>query len=160
MSVAFRRDGDEEHLEPKFEIPIPPGPNRVTARGLALIRARVAELEQAIAGAAGNEAALTTLRRDLRYWQTREITAELMPVPAGEVVEFGATVHLRLNGKPRAITLVGDDEADPAADLIAFSAPLARVLHDAEPGDVLPFGGRDDAIEVMSITVRAHGDAA
>ena len=37
MSVAFRRDGDEEHLEPKFEIPIPPGPNLVTARGLALI---------------------------------------------------------------------------------------------------------------------------
>jgi hypothetical protein len=24
MSVAFRRDGDEEHLEPKFELPIPP----------------------------------------------------------------------------------------------------------------------------------------
>ena len=37
MSVAFRRESDEEHLEPKFEIPIPPGPNLVTARGLALI---------------------------------------------------------------------------------------------------------------------------
>ena len=44
MSVAFRREGDEEHLEPKFEIPIPPGPNLVTSRGLALIGARVAEL--------------------------------------------------------------------------------------------------------------------
>ena len=43
MSVAFRRDSDEEHLEPKFEIPIPPGPNLVTARGLALVRQRVAE---------------------------------------------------------------------------------------------------------------------
>ena len=38
MSVAFRREGDDEHLEPKFELPIPPGPNRVTARGLALER--------------------------------------------------------------------------------------------------------------------------
>ena len=37
MSVAFRRESDEEHLEPKFELPIPPGPNLVTARGLALI---------------------------------------------------------------------------------------------------------------------------
>ena len=40
MSVAFRRDSDEEHLEPKFELPIPSGPNLVTARGLALIGAR------------------------------------------------------------------------------------------------------------------------
>ena len=27
MSVAFRRESDEEHLEPIFEIPLPPGPN-------------------------------------------------------------------------------------------------------------------------------------
>ena len=26
MSVAFRRDSDEEHREPKFEIPLPAGP--------------------------------------------------------------------------------------------------------------------------------------
>ena len=36
MSVAFRRESDEEHLEPKFEIPIPVGPNLVTARGARL----------------------------------------------------------------------------------------------------------------------------
>lgn len=23
MSVAFRREGDDEHMEPKFELPIP-----------------------------------------------------------------------------------------------------------------------------------------
>ena len=49
MSVAFRRESDEEHLEPKFELPFPPGPNLVTPRGLALIEARNAELEAAIA---------------------------------------------------------------------------------------------------------------
>ena len=27
MSVAFRRDSDEEHKEPRFELPIPVGPN-------------------------------------------------------------------------------------------------------------------------------------
>ncbi|MBC2668420.1 GreA/GreB family elongation factor [Novosphingobium piscinae] len=160
MSVAFRRDGDEEHLEPRFEIPIPPGPNRVTARGLAQIRARVAGLERAIGAAAGDEAALTALRRDLRYWQTREITAELVPAPAGDVVAFGTTVRFRLNGQDRTITLVGDDEADPAAGLVAFSAPLARALGDAEVGDVLPFGGRDEAIEVIAITVPDEDGAA
>ena len=45
MSVAFRRESDDEHLEPKFEIPIPPGPNLVTARGLAMIGQRVSDLE-------------------------------------------------------------------------------------------------------------------
>jgi hypothetical protein len=50
MSVAFRREGDEEHKEPRFELPIPPGPNWVTARGLALIAAKVAELEAAPRG--------------------------------------------------------------------------------------------------------------
>lgn len=55
MSVAFRRDGDEEHLEPKFEIPIPPGPNLVTARGLALIEAQVAALTAVLAKLADRE---------------------------------------------------------------------------------------------------------
>ncbi len=153
MSVAFRRDGDEEHLEPKFEIPIPPGPNRVTARGLALIAERIAGIEEQLAEAT-DEAEIAALKRDLRYWQTRQITAELMPVPGGEAVEFGAIVTFRLNGKQRVLTLVGDDEADPAAGLIAWTAPLARALMGAELGDLLDFGGREEAIEVLGITVR------
>ncbi len=151
MSVAFRRDGDEEHLEPKFEIPIPPGPNRVTARGLALIAERIAGLEAQLAEAQG-ETAIAALKRDLRYWQTRQITAEVMPAPAGETVEFGASVTFRLNGKERVLTLVGDDEADPASGLIAWTAPLARALKGSEVGDLLDFGGKEEAIEVLAIT--------
>lgn len=151
MSVAFRRDGDEEHLEPKFELPIPPGPNLVTPRGLALIGERVTALEAQLAQG-GEEAQVKAIKRDLRYWQTRQITAELMPVPTGETVEFGAAVRFVLNGKERTLTIVGDDEADPAAGLISFSAPLARALLGAEVGELLPFGGKDDAIEVLSIT--------
>ena len=44
MSVAFRRDSDEEHLEPRFEIPIPAGPNLVTMAGMAATEAAVARL--------------------------------------------------------------------------------------------------------------------
>jgi len=73
MSVAFRRESDEEHKEPRFELPIPAGPNLVTARGLALIDRRVAELEAAIAAETEDEAR-ETLRRDLRYWHTRQTT--------------------------------------------------------------------------------------
>jgi transcription elongation GreA/GreB family factor len=150
MSVAFRREGDDEHLEPKFELPIPPGPNRVTARGLALIADKLAELDARIATLT-DETELKAARRTQRYWSTRQATAELMPVPDGSHVAFGCTVTLTLNGATRTITLVGDDEADPAQGLLSFTAPLARAIMDAEPGDVLDFAGKPDAIEVLSI---------
>ncbi|MCT2399356.1 GreA/GreB family elongation factor [Novosphingobium mangrovi (ex Huang et al. 2023)] len=150
MSVAFRREGDDEHLEPKFEIPIPPGPNLVTARGKALIDARVIEMEARVA-ADLDETALKAAKRDLRYWQTRQVTAEVQPVPDGSVVAFGTRVTFLLNGKERVLGLVGDDEADPAAGLVSFSAPLARALMGAEEGELLPFNGREDAIEVLAV---------
>ena len=84
---------------------------------------------------------------------TRPNTAELVPVPSGETVEIGATVTFRLNDEERSLTIVGDDEADPANGLIAFSAPLARALMHAEEGDLLSFNGRDDAIQIGSISV-------
>ncbi|MEJ2456973.1 MAG: GreA/GreB family elongation factor [Novosphingobium sp.] len=150
MSVAFRREGDDEHLEPRFELPIPPGPNLVTARGKALIDAKVAELEARVAGPL-DETALTVAKRDLRYWQTRQVTAEVQPESDGSMVAFGTRVTFLLNGKERVLGLVGDDEADPAAGLVAFSAPLARALMGAEEGELLAFNGREDAIEVLAV---------
>ncbi len=150
MSVAFRRESDEEHLEPRFEIPIPPGPNLVTDRGLTLIRAKVDALEAHIPTLT-DETALKAAQRDLRYWRTRQATAQLAPAPTGDAVEFGCTVTYRLNGQQKAITIVGDDEADPAAGLIAFSAPLARAMMEAEPGEFVAFAGRDDAVEIIGI---------
>ena len=155
MSVAFRREGDDEHLEPKFEIPIPPGPNLVTERGKALIDARVSEL-QALISAESDEEAGKRLKRDLRYWETRQVTAQIMPVPDGVAVAFGTRVTFTLNGKQRVLSIVGDDEADPANDLVAFSAPLARALMDAEAGEVLPFGRLEDAIEVLVVEPIGH----
>lgn len=152
MSVAFRRESDDEHLEPKFEIPIPPGPNLVTVRGKLLIDQQVERFAQ-LAQAQEDEPARAAAQRDLRYWQTRQITAEVMPRPEGGRITFGTTVHFTLNGKPRALSIVGVDEADGAADLLSFTAPLARALLDAEPGDLLPFGGKDDAIEVLAVTI-------
>ena len=152
MSVAFRRDSDEEHLEPKFEIPIPPGPNLVTARGLALVRQRVAEFEARLA-VLTDENEIKAAKRDLRYWQTREITAELVPVPSGETVAIGTQVCFLLGGKQRSLSIVGDDEADPARGFVSYSAPLSRALMGADPGDFLAFAGADDAIEVLSVAV-------
>lgn len=141
MSVAFRRESDDEHLEPKFDIPLPPGPNLVTARGLAMIRARVAELEAALDEAEGDEA-IKAIRRDLKYWHTRETSAEIAPVPDDEDVAFGSRVTYELGGKRGTVDLVGSDEAEPAAGSIPFTAPLAQALIGLTPGEGDDFGGR------------------
>ncbi len=146
MSVAFRRESDDEHKEPRFELPIPSGPNLVTARGLAMIEARVAELE----AASLKDDAETERLRDLRYWRTRLATAQLVTPPAPGEVAFGARVRFRLNGAEKSVALVGDDEAEPAAGCIAFSAPLARAMIGAEPGEHVDFNGKADAILILA----------
>jgi len=150
MSVAFRRESDEEHKEPRFELPIPPGPNLVTAAGLTLAETRVAELAATVA-AETDALALADAQRSLRYWRTRLATAELAPPPPAGEAAFGSRVTFRLNGVERTVDIVGDDEADPAAGRIAFSAPLARALIGAGPGDFADFGGKADAIELVAV---------
>jgi transcription elongation GreA/GreB family factor len=144
VSVAFRRESDEEHLEPKFELPIPPGPNLVTENGLRLIEQKVVELE-AVAEASDDQ------KRTLRYWRTRLATAQVPPAPPADEVGFGSRVTFSLNGKERAVRIVGEDEADPIAGLLGLQAPLAQALIGAGEGELLPFGGKDDAIEILAI---------
>ena len=150
MSVAFRRESDEEHLEPKFELPLPPGPNLVTARGLAMISAKVTDLDAALASAA-DEPAREVIKRDLRYWRARESTAQVAPEPGGDIVAFGTSVTFKLNGTTRTIAIVGSDEADPATDRITFTAPLARAMMGLSVGDVADCNGKADAIEIIAI---------
>ncbi|MGW8190458.1 GreA/GreB family elongation factor [Sphingomonas hankookensis] len=148
MSVAFRREDDDEHKEPRFELPLPPGPNLVTKRGLAAMAAQVARLEGELDAAEGDAERTTAIRRDLRYWRTRHSTAEIAPVPTEEVA-FGSRVTYTLNGQRKTIELVGSDEADPAAGRIPFTAPLALVMTGLMAGETADFGGRSDAIEVI-----------
>ena len=152
MSVAFRRDSDEEHLEPKFELPIPPGPNLVTPRGLALIEARTAELEAAVAAASAD--ALPELQRDLRYWRAQLATAQLAAPPSGEVVALGTDVTIEQDGKTRTLAIVGHDESDPAAGRIAFTAPLAKALIGNEVGDEIDPPGPGGTIRIVAIEVQ------
>jgi transcription elongation GreA/GreB family factor len=150
VSVAFRRESDEEHKEPRFEIPLPPGPNIVTARGLALIAARVEALEAEVSGEV-EELRLAEAKRELRYWRTRLATASLAPPPPADEAAFGSRVTFRLGGEERTLDIVGDDEADPAQGRIAFSAPLARALIGAGQGELVDFAGREEAIEIVAV---------
>ncbi len=149
MSVAFRRDSDEEHKEPRFELPIPAGPNLVTGNGPALIDRRIAELEAEQPQA--DELRREEIARSLRYWHTRRVTAVVAPPPPDDEVAFGSQVRIAMDDGERVIRIVGDDEADPAAGLIAFSAPLARALTGAAEGETVSLPGRPGAIAVIEL---------
>ncbi|GGO92020.1 GreA/GreB family elongation factor [Stakelama pacifica] len=150
MSVAFRRDSDEEHREPEFELPIPVGPNLVTERGLALIGEKMAALKAAVA-AESDEASTKKLRRELRYWSTQAATAQIAPPPAPGEAGLGSLVTVRREGREHQFRIVGHDEADPAAKLLAFTAPLARAVMGAMAGDLVDFGGKAESLEVVAV---------
>jgi transcription elongation GreA/GreB family factor len=155
MSVAFRRESDEEHLEPKFELPIPPGPNLVTLRGFALIEARLAKIEAQLTDDLTEEERKSVLR-DARYWRHQFTSAQVVPAPDGKTVAIGTMVTIdRGDGRQRRLVIVGHDEADPGADRIVFSAPLARALIGAEVGEEVEFPAPGTLIRVAEIAVRA-----
>jgi transcription elongation GreA/GreB family factor len=151
MSVAFRRESDEEHLEPRFELPIRPGPNLVTARGLALIEARVAELEAALEGEPAEEERKKLLR-DARYWRSRAASAQLVPPPSGDRVAVGTRVTFEREGVERTVDIVGHDESEPAAGRIGFTAPLVRAMLDAEEGDEVEAPG-GEPVRILRVAV-------
>jgi transcription elongation GreA/GreB family factor len=145
MSRAFVKDSDQD-TDPLPERSISEHPNLVTARGLALIEARVRELEaeRSLARAANDTAALARIARDLRYFQLRRESARLVPPPAQvQQVRFGVRARLRLrDGAEQAFQIVGEDEADPKAGLISYVSPLAQALMGKEVGDQLPFSAQ------------------
>ena len=155
MSVAFRRESDDEHLEPKFELPIPPGPNLVTTRGLDLIEAALAEWQAAVASAI-DEDSRKAASRDLRYWSTRLATARVVAPPSDGTIGIGTRVTLRRSGVHQVISIVGHDEAEPGKARLAFAAPFARILIGACAGDRLDFQGVPDAIEIVAVEPRGQ----
>ena len=74
--------------------------------------------------------------------------------PERQRIFFGATVVLvDEEDVRRTLTLVGEDETDAAAGLIAWSSPIGRAIRGAAVGEVrrvtLPAGER--ALEILSI---------
>ena len=70
-------------------------------------------------------------------------------------VWFGATVTIAdEDDNQRVLTLVGDDEQDATAGLIGWSAPLAKALRGAAPGDLrrVTLPGGEKEWEVVAIS--------
>ena len=143
MSRAFVKESDQD-TDALPERAISPHPNLVTARGQALLEARVRELEaeRSAARAANDAAALARSARDLRYFQARRDSAKVVrPATGTAQVRFGVRAVLQLpGGVTRAFQLVGEDEADPKIGLISYVSPLAKALMGKGVGEQLPFG--------------------
>jgi transcription elongation factor GreB len=79
----------------------------------------------------------------------------LAPSPADrDEVRFGARVRVRgEDSHAREVQIVGVDEADPAAGLVAFVAPLARALLGQRVGDVVTVRtpGGEEEVTVLAV---------
>jgi transcription elongation GreA/GreB family factor len=147
MSRAFIKEDDGyAGVVPLPDRPISPHRNLVTRRGLHLIEIQIAQYERdlARATAAANREAVGRASRELRYWTARRATAEVAePSPGADTVVFGTAVTLlRENDTQVTFRIVGEDEADPAAGRIAWTAPVARAVLGGESEETreLPTG--------------------
>ncbi len=145
MSRAFVKEdaaGDDVLVPPRAPLPVGVA-NLVTPRGLRLLRAERAALvseraalESSSAAEATRELAAVTSR--LEGLEARLLSAELVEPRSGAVdeVRLGRRVTLRSEGgRTLRFTLVGVDEADPAAGRIAFTAPTAAAVLGRSVGE-------------------------
>jgi transcription elongation factor GreB len=157
VSRAFVKEDAETEPLVLRRAPLPAGaPNYVTRRGLELLRTELAALLAELADAEGGGPATSALRARIQELEGRLASAEPVdPVPGElDVVRFGLGVTVRGgDGKERAYRIVGVDEADAGAGLIAFVAPLARALLGKRRGDaaVVTTPRGDEELEIVAI---------
>lgn len=148
MSRAFVNE--DNLVEELPERPISPHPNFVTAAGLAAIDAALAAAQRAYgkAQARADREALAKAARELRYWNSRRLSAEVVtPSSATNVVQFGhAVTFARNDGRKQTFRIVGEDEADPSKGLVSHVSPLARALLGKAIGDVVRAGSSEAKI--------------
>ena len=52
-----------------------------------------------------------------------------------DVIRIGMTVHVEVNGKEKTFTIVGSNEADPAAGKVSNESPIGSALLGTRVGD-------------------------
>ena len=163
MSRGFVKEDDLELAGTDLpERPISEHPNYVTPTGLTQLQEQFEALEQERQQLSPRKddpvvsQRLGMVERDLRYFEARledVILVEPSAEPA-ETVLFGATVEVEdEDGQLQTFTLVGEDEADIAANKVSWVSPLARALLGHKVGESViwkrPAG--DLTLEIISI---------
>jgi transcription elongation GreA/GreB family factor len=150
MSRAFVKESDGADGEELAELQVSPHRNLVTAAGLEQIEAMAGRLREELARARSvdDRAAVRRIQRDLRYWNERQRTAELVTaVSADGKARFGSTIVLQTaDGGRVEYRIVGEDEADPAGGRISWVSPIAKQLLGSSAGDVVALAGGEATI--------------
>lgn len=165
MSRAFVNEDAGNDRSDLPELPVPPGPNILTPRGLADLQTRITRRQADLAALKARPDRLDKLpeaaaERDLRWLEAR-LKAAVVIDPSGHdltEVAFGLAVTVAdPDGVETTYEITGEDEADATRHRIAPNSPLARALLGAQVGDVVtwrrPAGTLD--LEVLRI---AHAD--
>ena len=128
------------------------GPNLVTPEGLAQIEAHIARIEAAMK-TESNVLLRETLARDLRYWEIRKSSPEVVTADSNGggdgTVTFGSTVTITRKGRQQTFRIVGVDEADASKGLISFRSPLAQAILGARAGDIIEAAEPLGEIEIL-----------
>lgn len=155
MSRAFLKDDavqDAVLIPPRAPLPVGT-PNFVTAEGLARLQAEREALEAERSRVLSKKApeqdrtrSLNEITGRMRLLDDRIASARVVRPPdqPPDEIRFSARVRVRTvkgprQGLVRNFRLVGVDEADPSAGLVAFTAPIARALTGLHVGDSAPF---------------------
>ncbi|MEA1763305.1 GreA/GreB family elongation factor [Pseudomonas syringae pv. tomato] len=161
MSRAFvNEDNAAAEAEQPVERLVSAQTNYVTAHGLRLLKEHVSSLQaqhsaQSALGEASDKQRLADLERDLRYFNQRLQSAQVVaPALLTEKVQIGSWITFAdEDDNHQRVQLVGEDQADAAKGLINWGSPLGRALIGAQKGDEVtwqrPAG--DLSIEVLLI---------
>jgi transcription elongation GreA/GreB family factor len=152
MSRAFVKEVEQE-TDDLPDRPVSTHPNFVTAEGLAAIDRTLGRFEAAnkAAVAKNDPTAIAATQRELRYWNARRSTAQVIEPSADKSkVHFGTTVTVRRDdGRAQTFRIVGEDEAEPARGTISHVSPLARAVLGGKVGDTVEVpGGRATITEI------------
>jgi transcription elongation GreA/GreB family factor len=165
MSRAFVNEDAGADRPDLPELPVPPGPNIVTPRGLAALHAQIARRQADLAALKARPDRLDKLpeaaaERDLRWLEARLKAAVVIDPAAHDLTEvaFGLAVAVAdPDGVETTYEIVGEDEADATRHRIAPNSPLARALLGAQVGDVVTWRRPSGPLE-LEVTRIAHAD--
>ncbi|WLH12003.1 GreA/GreB family elongation factor [Pseudomonas hefeiensis] len=160
MSRAFvNEDNAAAQADQPVERQVSAQPNYVTLSGFVQLQARVAELQalhgqQAARGELADKQRIADIERDLRYFNQRLQSAQVITPTSVDQVRIGHWVSfVDEHNHEQRVQLVGEDQADAANGLINWGSPLGGALLGARVGDEViwerPVGNL--AIEVVAI---------
>lgn len=165
MSRAFVNEDAGADRPDLPELPVPPGPNIITPRGLAALQERIAQRQADLAALKARPDRLDKLpeaaaERDLRWLEARRKAAVVIDPAAHDLSEvaFGLAVTVAdEDGQEATYEIVGEDEADATRQRIAPNSPLARALLGAQVGDVVTWKRPSGPLELEVLRI-AHAD--